>query len=302
MVKYFAIVTGGSRGIGRGITEALLDSGRFKGIVVTYNKNSEAALEFATKAEKDHAEKEAKVKTVGGDLTTIEARDGIFALCDAEFPTADGWSLGCVVHNAGQYAGISSTNVDGLVGTPKKLGDGSLVDGEDGKTDFSYISYYQKLYGEAFIDICERSIVRMKAAREKHLEDGVTYRGSIVGISSPGCNGAFRVTAGYDMPGSGKCIMEYTSRQYAINLAPLGITCNVVVPGITRSDVWSALAEKRGSTGDAFLEMMKNNRVPIKEIAEPSDIGDLIVFLSGTGGGRFMTGLSLRIDGGLHLT
>jgi len=300
--KYFAIVTGGSRGIGKGITETLVDSGRFAGIVVTFNTNIEAARDFATKIENAHKGKELKVKTVGGDLTTIEARNGIFALCDKDFPVTDGWMLGCVVHNAGQYIGVTSDNAENLTAVKKKFGDGSLVDGgDDDKPDLSYMRYYQKLYGEAFIDLCERSLVRMKAARLKCLENGTTYRGSIVGISSPGCNAAFKTTAGYDMPGSGKCIMEFAVRQYAISVAPLSINCNVIVPGVTSSDAWSAVAKVTGGfTRDEFLEKLRGG-IPIGEIAEGKDIGDLVVFLSGPGGGRFMTGLSLRCDGGLHL-
>jgi NAD(P)-dependent dehydrogenase (short-subunit alcohol dehydrogenase family) len=37
------------------------------------------------------------------------------------------------------------------------------------------------------------------------------------------------------------------------------------------------------------------------ETIEPKEIGDVVAFLAGPGGGRFMTGLSLRVDGGLHL-
>jgi len=299
MVKNVAIVTGGARGIGRGITKVLADSGRYDGIIVTFNKNAEAAEAYAVELQNDS---ELRVVTVGGDLTLVANRDAIFDAYDREFSAAVGWSLSCVVHNAGQYVGITSPNEANLDGMTLKFGDGSLLGNDkDRGPDFSHMAYYQKLYGEAFVDICERSIHRMKGAREQALKDGAKYQGSIIGISSPGCNAAFKVTPGYDMPGSGKCIMEYASRQYAVNIASLGINCNVIVPGFTRSDAWDAVAEKMGSTADAFLEKMKT-KIPCGEFAEASDIGDLVAFLSGPGGGRFMTGLSLRCDGGRHLT
>ena len=55
--------------------------------------------------------------------------------------------------------------------------------------------YYQKMYGDAFVDLCERGLARFP-------DDG----GSLVGISSPGCTLQFNPNLGYDMPGSGKCV------------------------------------------------------------------------------------------------
>jgi NAD(P)-dependent dehydrogenase (short-subunit alcohol dehydrogenase family) len=49
------------------------------------------------------------------------------------------------------------------------------------------------------------------------------------------------------------------------------------------------------------LETFVERAVPAKEVIEATDIGDTVKFLAGPGGGRFMTGLSLRVDGGLHL-
>ena len=39
----------------------------------------------------------------------------------------------------------------------------------------------------------------------------------------------------------------------------------------------------------------------MEEVIEATDIGDTVQFLAGFGVGRFMTGLSLRVDAGLHL-
>ena len=40
----------------------------------------------------------------------------------------------------------------------------------------------------------------------------------------------------YDMPGSGKCIMEYAMRLFALRAAEKGVNSNVVVPGVTKTD------------------------------------------------------------------
>jgi len=292
----FAIITGGSRGIGKGISQILASDPNYDGLLITYNTNLKAAQDFASELESTY---DIKVKIAGGDLSTVEARDGIFGVAD-EF-IQEGYSLGTLVHNAGQYIGLTSDNAKNLSGgKPKKFGDGSLLK-EDGSLDISYMEYYQALYGTAFVDLSERSLVRMKKTYEECQVKGEKYRGCIIGISSPGCNANYKLIPGYDMPGSGKCVMEYAMRLYALEAAKYGINVNVIIPGVTKSDAWGKIAEGRGMERDAFLEMMKDKMVPMGEIVEGTDIGETVAFLSGNSGGKFMTGLSLRVVGGLHL-
>jgi NAD(P)-dependent dehydrogenase (short-subunit alcohol dehydrogenase family) len=293
--KRVALVTGGTRGIGRGISETLAAGGDYDALLLTYNTNLEAAQAFQRALTASHPH--LRVELVGGDLTTQSARDAIFECLDTHLQN---YHLATVVHNAGQYVGITSDNVHGLTPGRKVFGNGSLLE-PDGSLDTSYLDFYQNLYGTAFIDLCERSLVRMKQAHRMCREAGVSYRGSIVGISSPGCNANYKVTPGYDMPGSGKCLMEYAIRLYALQVAPLGINCNVVVPGVTRSDAWGKIAQVRGQERDEFLKNFVESAVPAAEVLEAKDIGDCIQFLAGKGGGRFLTGLSLRVDGGMHL-
>jgi NAD(P)-dependent dehydrogenase (short-subunit alcohol dehydrogenase family) len=143
------------------------------------------------------------------------------------------------------------------------------------------------MYGEAFVDLCERSLLRMSEG------------GSLVGVSSPGVT-AHYYGAGpsYSMPGSGKCLMEYSMRIYALQAAARGINVNVIVPGITITDAWSNLFKKRGKEVDMH-EMVKG-RVPMQKAIFPRDIGNVVAFLS-SDAGKFVTGTVLPIDGGLHL-
>ena len=294
-----AIITGGTRGIGRGIATSFAQSGDYSGLLLSYNTNHEAAQAFAEELQSESMH----VEIVGGDLTCEETRDHIFRCLDEKFSNSD---LCALVHNAGQYVGITSDNADELgSGSGKHFGDGSLFkDGEteSDKPDLRYMHYYQKLYGDAFIDLCERSIARMTQASERSKKVGKKYRGSIIGISSPGCNHIYKMSPGYDMPGSGKCIMEYAVRLYARQVGAYGINCNVIIPGFTESDAWTKVLEARGSDvpRDEFLQSFVS-RVPMREICKATDIGELAVFLSGFGAGRFLTGMLLRCDGGTHL-
>ena len=56
--------------------------------------------------------------------------------------------------------------------------------------DLTLIEHYSNLYSKCLINFAERAVKRMK-------DDN----GSIIFISSPGCNMTQTVTKGYDMPG-----------------------------------------------------------------------------------------------------
>ena len=277
-----AIVTGGARGIGRGISEALAASDH--DLLITFNSNSAAAEAAADELRKAHG---CSVVVVGGDISLEATRDAIFATYDKAFPTSS-HELGAVVHNAGQYVGITSANTDRLKAAALSFGDGSMLDG-DGNVQMGTMRYYQKLYGEAYIDLCERGLARMAE------ESG----GSLIGISSPGCSTQYNPQLGYDMPGSGKCIMEYSMRLFALRAAQKRVNCNVVVPGVTESDAWGKLAESRGASKEELIAGLAGRIAPMGSM-KPRQLGDAVAFLCSPAG-RFITGLSLPVDGGVHL-
>ena len=276
--KPVAILTGGTRGIGTGIASALADAGY--DLLLTYNTNVDAATEFAS------SRTDCQIECVGGDISLPETRNRIFECLDTKFADQP---LKAMIHNAGQYVGITADNSDGLeAGKPLIFGDGSLLK-DDGTVDFDTMHYYQRMYGEAFIDLCERSLVRMKEG------------GSLVGVSSPGGT-AYYYKPGptYSMPGSGKCLMEFSMRIYALKAAARNINVNVVVPGITRTESWAKLGERLGKTLDEIMESAVETRVPMKKVLLPRDIGNVVAFLC-SDAGRSVTGTVVPIDGGLHL-
>jgi len=252
------------------------------------------------------------VECVGGDITLSSTRDKVFQRLDE----MDG-RLSVLVHNAGQYVGVTSDNVDGLErsnGPPLMFGDGSLANKEDGSTNFDTMHYYQRMYGEAFVDLCERSIVRMGVSSsssngdENEDEDGnetqadPVHGGSIIGISSPGVSAHyFGPDPSYSMPGAGKCLMEYSMRIYALKAAERNINANIIVPGVTPTQAWKGVAKSMGMPDEAALiEGIVERRVPQKKSTTPRDIGNAVAFLC-SDSGRFVTGTVLPVDGGLHL-
>lgn len=275
-----AIVTGGTRGIGKGISESLAK--REYDLLLSYNSDYESAIDTCKFLEKKY---NCRVELFSGDISLKSTRKKMFKFYDLKFKNTH--NLGVVVHNAGQYVGITSGNSEGLKKPLNTLafGDGSLIHNDE--LDISIMKFYQKMYGDAYIDICERSIPRMKKG------------GSLIGISSPGCTTQFNPSPGYDMPGSGKCIMEYAMRLFALRCAPLDINCNIVIPGFTKTEAWDRMGDLYETTGDSMVEKMAEKYSPNGSMTT-EEVGEGIYLLCSPEG-RHITGISLPIDKGVHL-
>jgi NAD(P)-dependent dehydrogenase (short-subunit alcohol dehydrogenase family) len=91
-----ALVTGASRGIGRGIAEKLVDAG-IEYIAVNYVRNDGAARETAQKLE----QKGAQVLLAKADCTDVDQVRGMFDQVRSEFG-----SLDVFVHNARPNPGV----------------------------------------------------------------------------------------------------------------------------------------------------------------------------------------------------
>lgn len=83
-----AVVTGGTRGIGRGISEALLKAG--VKVIATYQSNDKAAKEF----EKSNEEYSDFLDLRSFDVTKYDQVEGFLSLCRADLwriPDSSSW-------------------------------------------------------------------------------------------------------------------------------------------------------------------------------------------------------------------
>lgn len=82
------------------------------------------------------------------------------------------------------------------------------------------------------------------------------------------------------------------TKSVAKELAPRGITCNAVAPGLIQTEMTKAMPQP------AQESMVK--AIPLGRIGEAQDIARAVAFLCGDGAG-YITGTVLRVDGGLAM-
>jgi len=110
---------------------------------------------------------------------------------------------------------------------------------------------------------------------------GATW-GRIVNVSTDGSSGF----AGEISYGASKHAMESYSRAAASELAPLGITVNVVSPAAVQTGWLSPESEEDAAS-----------RIPMGRVGEPSDVADANVFFASRQA-RWITGQLLYVGGG----
>ena len=278
MLTKLAIVTGGTRGIGWGISQQLAKNGY--NLILGFNANEEAALTAKATLESTY---EVKVEIVKGDVAQESTIERIFQSVEENFEG----KLTAFVHNAGLYVGMTTSAESleaNLAGNVKRqfLGNGSF-------TSFEQYDYYQNVYPKCFIRCVEKAL--------NYMED---ENGYIVAISSPGCNTTQTPKLRYAMPGQAKAVVEFLTRYYAKTLAPRRITVNVVIPGFTKTEAWNFVTSESGGVDS---DTMKNTieKTPMQRWASPVEIGEVVAFLCSPKA-AFITGVALPVDGGLHLS
>lgn len=111
--------------------------------------------------------------------------------------------------------------------------------------------------------------------------------GSIVNISSLNGLAAQRSTSAYT---SSKFGLRGLTRAAAVDLAPLGIRVNAILPGVIRTPMVAYVVDEREAELAAGL--------PLGRIGEPTDIASAAVFLA-SDDSSWVTGTDIVVDGGM---
>ncbi|WP_409493547.1 SDR family NAD(P)-dependent oxidoreductase [Amycolatopsis sp. cmx-11-12] len=121
--------------------------------------------------------------------------------------------------------------------------------------------------------------------------------GTVVNLSTAGSLGR-RAWPGMSIYGASKVAMDFLTRTWAVELAPLGIRVVAVAPGV----IATGMGERMGSTPEEyarFLEEMKP-RIPAGRVGNPDEIAWWIVQLAQPQA-AYTTGTVLAVDGGASI-
>ena len=121
-------------------------------------------------------------------------------------------------------------------------------------------------------------------------------RGSIVNVSSVHAVATSANVAAYAIS---KGALVSLTRSTAIDLAPLGVRCNAVLPGAVRTTMlMDGLSRRPHPLGAEGNLADLGARTPLGFVAEPSAIAPTIVFLADGDCSPYTTGQAIVIDGG----
>jgi enoyl-[acyl-carrier protein] reductase III len=112
----------------------------------------------------------------------------------------------------------------------------------------------------------------------------------VIGLTSEGGSKAW---PGYAAVGAAKAALENLIRSMAVELAPLGLRCNIVQPGVTDTPALGMIP------GNEQLKAMALQRNPFQRLTTPQDVANIIYLLC-TDEAAWINGALLHADGGEH--
>ncbi len=116
--------------------------------------------------------------------------------------------------------------------------------------------------------------------------------GRIIAISSIGST---RVLPEYSIVGISKAAIEAAVRYLAVELAPYGIICNTVSPGVVETEALDFFPSK-----DKIISTAKE-RTPAGRLVTPEEVARFVAFLC-SDDAAMIVGQTIQLDGGYSIT
>ena len=241
-----AIVTGGSKGIGRGIAEVFVNAG----VNVLITGRTQPDLD---KTVGDLSGRKGRVSALVADVTDPQDSRKAVAAAVEQFGGLDIVCANAGIFPAGRIEELSPDDIEQVMGVNFK--------------------------GTVYI---------IQAAL-----DALTASGHGRVIITSSITGPITGYPGWTHYGATKAAMLGFMRSAAMELAPLGITVNAILPGNIAT---GGLDEM----GEDYLAAMIDS-IPQRKLGAVEDIGNAALFLA-TDEAAYITGATLVVDGGQVLT
>ena len=256
-----ALVTGGSRGIGRGICLSLARAGF--GVAINYATDAPAAEECRRLCI-DSAPDAKKVKfgTVQADVATPQGRARLMEFIERE----PGW-IDVLVNNAGVAPKVRA---DLLAATEESFDRLMAVN----------------LKGPYFLT---QALANHWISKLPNLPPGRS-KPKVINISSVSAYAASVHRGDYCVSKAG---LAMATQLFAVRLAEYGINVYELRPGIVATDMTAGVQEK-------YDRMIAGGLTPIARWGTPEDVGRAVVAIA-QGSYPFSTGEVFNVDGGFHL-
>ncbi|MEM7246640.1 MAG: SDR family oxidoreductase [Acidobacteriota bacterium] len=261
---HVALVTGGNHGIGAATAHLL--AARGARVLVTYLRlevsDPEVSERYRAARAADADEVLNAIRAAGGiaiemeaDLLEPETPVRLFEKAEAELGPVD-----ILINNASGW-----------------LADSFGVGARDG-VGRSLVRYSPESFERAFAVDARSSATLIAEFARRHAERGAGW-GRIVGLTSGGSDG-FPGEVSY---GAAKAALESYTKSAAIELAPLGITANLVHPPVTDT----------GWVTDEVRRLVEE-QADLLHVAEPEEVARVIAWLV-SDEARLVTGQVLRL-------
>lgn len=256
-----ALVTGGSRGIGRGICLSLARAGF--GVAINYASNAAAAEEckrLCIEAAPDA--KRVQLETVQADIADPQGRARLMELVQREW----GW-IDVLVNNAGVAPTVRADLLEASEDSFNRL-------------------IAVNLKGPYFLT---QAVANHWLTRLQNLPPN-RAKPMVINISSLSAYAASINRGDYCVSKAG---LAMATQLFAARLAEFGINVYEVRPGIIRTDMTAGVQQK-------YDRMIAGGLTPIARWGTPEDVGRAVAAIA-QGALPFSTGEVINVDGGFHL-
>jgi len=154
-----------------------------------------------------------------------------------------------------------------------------------------------EVHAKRVIDIFAVNVLGPSLLAKEALPYLKKSKGSIINISS---TYGSKPGASLSHYGASKAALEYLTRAWALELAPIGIRVNAIAVGPTESGALTGMMGLSTEQAEA-VKQHEREKIPLGRRGLPEEVAHWIVSLANSGN-AWVTGQVLGVDGGLGLT